>query len=243
MESFHSVMEFRKALSRTGLYWILGLLLVQMSFLAMTLNYGDEGLAWMSRKDKCGQDGEVGQIIEFYHSLVCVKRDGEDRTCGFYNGFTEVIEEAEDDFKDAGGLAAAALTFTVVQIILVIASLHAGDNSLPFFKSDHLLWKLVMLFLDVLVFLFVLSAAAIAGESDVLDANIGCDDNEITTGYGTGMCAFLVVYVLAKTIFFLFPFPSCLASPAAKPGASESSGFTAAETEERKDPSTPSNSK
>jgi len=33
MESFHSVMEFRKALSRTGLYWILGLLLVQMSFL------------------------------------------------------------------------------------------------------------------------------------------------------------------------------------------------------------------
>jgi len=189
---------------------------------AMTLSSDEQGLDWMSREDKCAAGD---QTIEFYHNKLCSETDGGSRTCRDYDDVDgDAANEAEDDFGDAGGLAAAALTFTVIQIIMVLSSLHAGDKIL-FCKSGHILWKLVMLFLDLLIVLFVLSAAAVAGESDALDADIGCTDNEITTGYGTGMCAFLVVYVLGKTIFFLCPAPSCQASPAATPGASGRNGF------------------
>jgi len=74
-----------------------------------------------------------------------------------------------------------------------------------FCQSSHFVFKAFLIIMDLLMILFSIGAAGVAGDSEALDDRDGCKDLTITTGYGIGMNAFMVFWILAQLGITVFP--------------------------------------
>eukprot|EP00636_Phaeomonas_parva_P006800 CAMPEP_0118879076 /NCGR_PEP_ID=MMETSP1163-20130328/18924_1 /TAXON_ID=124430 /ORGANISM="Phaeomonas parva, Strain CCMP2877" /LENGTH=237 /DNA_ID=CAMNT_0006815113 /DNA_START=247 /DNA_END=957 /DNA_ORIENTATION=- len=214
-------MAFDGSLNNAGLIFLLLCLVLQMILLSMTLTRDEQGLEWASREEECVPP--LGSTtIEFYTERVCIDAANGERTCEDYDADGDIqalaedaLEEAEDDYGDAGDLTATCLTFTLIEIIMLVLALVFGDKVL-FCKRTSPIWKGVLIFLNVLMILFCIGAAGVASDSDALERDIpGCDDGESESknGYGVGICAFLVFWIIGQTLLIVFPFGAFLQVP------------------------------
>eukprot|EP00968_Pinguiococcus_pyrenoidosus_P017212 scaffold1696_cov258-Pinguiococcus_pyrenoidosus.AAC.21 len=119
------------------------MMVLQMMFLALTLSEDERGLDWGSRKDSCGFAGGAffwalhlspERSRTSRHTRFCINA-GDERTCEDYDAVeddTEVVDAAEDDFGAAGALSATSLTFTLVEMaVVLLAAFFGGKVAVP----------------------------------------------------------------------------------------------------------------
>ena len=204
--------------NQKGQALLLFMLFWQVLFLGMCLSDDTVGLQWNTLVvSNC--NFATSYEVQFFSTRYCGDLSA-GRFCFDFgdqsdssSDLNKAINDSEDNYSGAGGLAGTCLFFTIV--LFLIAAL--GYFSDPFEKPwsrGAVASKVIFLLLDVLCILFLLAAAATASDSEAINFEVDNCDSSVGTSYGVGICSFTIFWVLFHHCLFFGIIPGTSTVPA-----------------------------